>query len=227
MNTWKKLFADLTHNGRITKNSVVDNECSTEMKTALNKYNLQFQLVPPDVHRRNAAERAIRTFKNNFLSCLATCNKNFPIKEWDRLLPQSVMTLNMLRNTRINPALSAYTYLFGQHDFSKHPLAPFGSKVMIHNKKNSRGSWEYHADEGCYIRPSMEHYRCFKCYNPATRQELVTDTVEVVEDKIPLPITSIDEYLKQAIDDILVILTNPQQSTLPFLQYGDDTKMEL
>ena len=88
---------------------------------------------------------------------------------------------------------------------------------MIHNKKNSRGSWEYHADEGWYIGQSMEYYRCFNCYNPATRQELITDTVEIVEDKIPLPITSIDKYLKQAIDDILVILTKPQQSTLPFL----------
>ena len=194
--TWTKLFKDLTNNGHISKNFIMDNECSTEMKTALKKYNLKYQLVPPEVHRRNAAERAIRTFKNHFLSCLATCNKNFPIREWDRLLPQTVMTLNMLRNTRLNPALSAYTYLFGQHDFSKNPLAPFGSKIMIHNKKNTRGSWEYHADEAWYIGPSMEHYRCFKCFNPNTRQEVVTDTVEIIEENIPLPITSIDEYLK-------------------------------
>ena len=222
--TWTKLFNDLTKNGHTTKSFIMDNECSTEMKTALKKYNLQYQLVPPDVHRRNAAERAIRTFKNHFLSCLATCNKNFPISEWDRLLPQTVMTLNMLRNTRLNPSLSAYTYLFGQHNFSKNPLAPFGSKIMIHNKKNTRGSWEYHADEAWYIGPSKEHYRCFKCFNPTTRQEVVTDTVEIIEDNIPLPITSIDEYLKQSIDDILSVLTKPQQSTLPFLKYGDDTK---
>ena len=137
--TWTKLYKDLTNNGHTTKCFIMDNECSTEMKTALNKYKLQYQLVPPEVHRRNAAERAIRTFKNHFLSCLATCHNDFPIREWDRLLPQAILTLNMLRNSRVNTKLSAYTYLFGNYDFNRLPLAPFGSKVMIHNKTKNRG----------------------------------------------------------------------------------------
>ena len=224
VDTWEELYGQLTKNGHKPKCFILDNECSAEMKTALRKYKLDYQLVPPDIHRRNAAERAVRTFKNHFLSCLATCHKSFPIREWDRLVPQAVMTINMLRNTRINPALSAYTYLFGIYDFKKHPMAPFGSKVMIHNKVNSRGSWEYHADEGWYIGPSLEHYRCFICFNPETRQEIISDTVEIIEENIPLPVASIDDYLKQSISDILSILKQPQKTSLPFLQYGDKTK---
>ena len=223
VNTWTKLFNDLTRNGHTTENFIMDNECSKEMKTALTKYKMNYQLVPPDSHRRNAAERAIRTFKNHFLSCLATCHKHFPIREWDRLLPQAVMTLNMLRNTRLNPKLSSHAYLFGQHNFAKNPLAPFGAKIMIHNKSDRRGSWQYHSYEGWYVGPSFEHYRCYRCYNPTTRSEIVSDTVQVIEDNIPVPITSIDEYLKQAVDDILQILKKPQKSKLPFLQYGNDT----
>ena len=67
--TWTKLYNDLTRSGYITKCFILDNECSNEMKTVLNKYNLNYQLVPPENHRRNAAERAIRSFKNHFLSC--------------------------------------------------------------------------------------------------------------------------------------------------------------
>jgi hypothetical protein len=35
---------------------------------------------------------------------------------WDIILPQAVMTLNMLRISRLNPKLSAATHIFGQHD---------------------------------------------------------------------------------------------------------------
>ena len=69
VDTWKLLYNDLTKNGHKTKAFIMDNECSSEMKNALKKYNLEYQLVPPEIHHRNAAERAIRTFKNHFLSC--------------------------------------------------------------------------------------------------------------------------------------------------------------
>ena len=58
-----------------------DNEASGDLKNSLTKNKLSYQLVPPHLHRRNAAERAIRTFKNHFLAGLATVNKKFPISE--------------------------------------------------------------------------------------------------------------------------------------------------
>jgi hypothetical protein len=33
--------------------------------------DIKYQLVPPHIHRRNAAERAIRTFKNHFIAGLS------------------------------------------------------------------------------------------------------------------------------------------------------------
>ena len=131
----------------------------------------------------------------------------------------------MLRASRVNPNLSAYMYLFGNYDFNQNPLASFGSKVMIHNKTGKRGSWQYHADEGWYIGPSLDHYRCFQCFNPDTRQVVISDTVQLIEQNIPIPVAKIDEYLRQATDDILNILKKPQDTNLPFLQYGDVTKM--
>ena len=70
------------------------------------------QLVPPKTLRRNA-ERAIQTYKNHLKTSLAIVDPNFSIREWDRLLVQSELTLNLLRSARINPKLSAWAYLFG------------------------------------------------------------------------------------------------------------------
>ena len=61
------------------------------------------------MHRGNAAEREIRTFKNHMMSGFATCDKSFSISEWDRLLTQAKITLNILCTLRVNPKLSAYS----------------------------------------------------------------------------------------------------------------------
>jgi hypothetical protein len=118
----------------------------------------------------------IRTYKNHLLACLATCDPDFPVSEWDRLLFQVELTLNLLRSSRVNPKLSAHAYLHCNFDFNKTPLAPLGTKVVVHLKPDQRPSWAYHGEEGWYVGPSMEHYRCVKCYLPATSRERDVDT---------------------------------------------------
>ena len=92
---------------------LLDNEISGKFKKALDKYKLKYQLVPPHQHRQNAAERAIQTWKNHFIAGISSLNPKFPIQEWDRLIDQANITLNLLRNSRINPSLSSYAFLFG------------------------------------------------------------------------------------------------------------------
>jgi hypothetical protein len=183
---------------------------------------VEYQLVLPHVHRRNAAERAIQTFKNHFLAFLATCDPDFPVSEWDRLLFQAELTLNLLRSPRVNPKLSAYAYLNGNFDFNKTPLTPPGTKVLVHLKPDQRASWAYHSEEGWYVGPSMEHYRCVKCYLPSTARERDVDTLQFFPKKIPFPTILTEDYLKQAASDILTVLQNPP-SNLPYLAYGDAT----
>ena len=143
---WTSIHEGLTRGGNQPKLYILDNEASADLKKGLKKYKLAYQLVPPHVHRRNAAERAIGTFKNHFLACLTTCNPDFPVTEWDRLLFQAELTLNLLRSLRVNPKLSAYAYLNGNFDFNKTPLAPPGTKVVIHLKPDQRASWSYHGE---------------------------------------------------------------------------------
>lgn len=88
---------------------------------------MDYQLVPPNQHRRNVAERVMRTFKNYLLAGLATCDPRFHIHKWDCLLDQAELTINLLRNIRVNTKLSAHAYLHGVHDFNKIPLTPPGT----------------------------------------------------------------------------------------------------
>jgi len=99
---WKKLYDTITQHGHTTKYWIMDNEASAHLKNALTKNDQTFQLTPPHMHRINAAERAILTYKNHLLAGLATCDENFPINEWDRLIPAANITINLLRNSRIN-----------------------------------------------------------------------------------------------------------------------------
>jgi len=80
------------------------------------------------MYRRNAAERAIRTFKNHFIAILYSTDPDFLLRLWDRLLPQALTTLNLLRGSRINPKLSAYAQLNGAFDFNRTPMGPPGTR---------------------------------------------------------------------------------------------------
>jgi hypothetical protein len=63
---------------------------------------------------------------------------------WDIILPQEVITLNMLRTSRINPKRSAATHLFGQYDFNRAPMAPQGTRIISHETPGRRRTWYPH-----------------------------------------------------------------------------------
>jgi hypothetical protein len=74
----------------------LDNEASLALRNYLTKQGIDYQLAPPHIHRRENAERAIQAFKNHFISGLCSVYPNFPLKLWDKLLPQTTITLNLL-----------------------------------------------------------------------------------------------------------------------------------
>ena len=207
-NAWSILHTRLLYANRAPSIYIMDNEASRELKNAIVKYKIRYQLTPPNIHRINAAERAIRTFKNHFIAGLATIDPDFPIREWDRLLPQAETTLNLLRTSRINPKLSAYAVISGNFDFSRTPMAPPGTKVVVHDKANKRGSWAYHGTLGFYVGPAMEHYRCMTCYMPKSRMERVADTIQFLPTKIPFPTLSLNEQLMYTLDKVASILAS-------------------
>ena len=134
LNAWQKIFDRLHKAGSRPNAWILDNECSTQLKDAMHKNTVTYQLVPPHCHRANAAERAIQTFKAHFKSGLALLDPDFPIREWDRLLLQAEITLNLLRSAKVNPKISAHAFLFGTFGYDKNSLVLPSIKVLAHSK---------------------------------------------------------------------------------------------
>jgi hypothetical protein len=176
----------------------LDNEASGPMLQFLAEHQVDVQLTPPHVHRRNAAERAIRTFKNHFIAGLATTDPTFPLHLWDRLLDQAIQTLNLLRTSRLHPQLSSYAHVHGLFDYNRTPLAPPGIRVLIHEKPSTRGTWAPHAVHGWYLGPAMHHYRCYRVWVRSTGAERITDTLTWLPNVIPMPVPNQDELLYAA-----------------------------
>jgi hypothetical protein len=67
---WVKAYdhihQELTLKGFKPKLQTLDNEASAALKNFFTANDMEYQLVPPHCHRHNAAERAIRTFKEHF-----------------------------------------------------------------------------------------------------------------------------------------------------------------
>ena len=99
-----------------------------------------YQLVPPDVHRRNISESAIRTFKAHFLLILSGIPPSFPNYLWDKLIPQTELSLTLLRQSTIAPLLYAREDFNGPFNFDATPLGPIGCRVLVHNKPFTRAS---------------------------------------------------------------------------------------
>ena len=155
-NAYKRIHSLLQSRGLKPQLQRLDNEASHHLKQFLSDNQIDYQLVPPHAHRRNQAERAIRVFKNRFIAGLCSTCTNFPLHLWDRLLPQALITLNLLRSSHINPQLSAQELIYGTFNFNRTPLAPPGTKVLIHTKPSVRETWAPHGIDGWYLGPAME-----------------------------------------------------------------------
>jgi hypothetical protein len=216
---YNELFEDLKKAGINPVLHRLDNETSKELILEIEKKGLDYQIASPGDHRLNHAERAIQTFKNHFIAVLYGCDSTFPAKQWDRIIKQAVMTLNMCRPSRINPKLSAYQQVWGNFDFNKTPLAPPGCKVVVHERAMERGAWACHGVVGYYIGPAMKHYRNYISYIPETKGIRTTNTIEFFPEKVDMPTTATTDRLARAAEDLAEILQAPHPAT-PFLQQG-------
>ena len=132
------LHAYLSDRGLTHQYQMLDNECPGGLKTFLRPEIVKFQLVPPYLHRTNAAERAIQTYKDQLIAGLRSCDPNFPLHLWDCLIPHATLTINLLRPSRLNPRLLAEAQHNSTFDFNRTSLAPLDTQVIVHETPNNR-----------------------------------------------------------------------------------------
>ena len=220
LQTFKEVHKYLCDRGLRPQYHVMDNECPNALKQFMREENMTFQLTPAEMHRTNTAERAIRTGKNHFLAGLASTDPSFPAALWDQLFEQWYITLNLLRQSRLNPRLSAYAQLEGQFDYNKTPLAPPGIIAVGHVKPDARKSWDFHGKPGFYVSPAMEHYRCWNLYLPETNTTCNFDTVSFHPHSFKMPAISSADAATHAARNLTHALLNPQPAS-PIADAGD------
>ena len=108
---FKKNIEYLSKRGFKTVLNIINNVATRAVQAYLEKENVDIQLVEPHNHGVNAADRAIKTFKNHLIMGLSTCDASLPSLFWDKIIPQAQDSLIMLQTSRVHPNLSAYSVL--------------------------------------------------------------------------------------------------------------------
>ena len=97
------------------------------------------------------AERAIRTFKKNFIAGLRITYPKFTIRKWDQLIKQEQLTMNLLRTYRLYPRISTEAQTNGAFDYIKTTIAPPVTKVLIFKDPNVCTLWDPHGVDAWFV----------------------------------------------------------------------------
>jgi hypothetical protein len=167
----------------------MDNQATKVIKAYLTTQRVSLQLVEPHNHHVNAAERAIQTFKNCFIGALGTTDADFPILLWKKLTSQVQDSINLLRRSRINPAVSAYEILEGP-------------TTIIFEDSDTRASWAPHGLDAWLLGPSKDHHRCHLYYVPKTKGYRVSGSAELFPQHCIAPLYSHETHVTELVEEI-------------------------
>ena len=124
------------------------------------------QLVSPDKHLKNIAERAIQIFKNHFVSILASLDASFPVSSVlvvQTSTTSNILTLNLIRPPNVAPTVSSYAYVHGEFDYNEMPLAPMGCAVQLYGTPHRKNMWAEHSVDGFYVGASKSITDATEC----------------------------------------------------------------
>ena len=116
--------------------------------------------------------------------------------------------------------------LNGPYDFNRTPIAPLGTKCLVHNKSAIRSTWAPHAVKGWYIGPARDHYQCYTVYIPSTKGIQQSKKMEFFPYLVNIPATSTADLVLKIAKDLTHLLQNPAPAS-PFNKFGTDTSQAL
>ena len=191
------------------------------------RWGVQHQLLPPDIHTWNSAEQAIWTFKAQFLAILSGIVHCFPRHLWDLLLPQTKMTLNLLRQAIANPAISTWEFFNGKFNYNATPLGPLGISVIVHTKTGHQRLWDFCGKYDWIVGASMTYYCCQLVIPKLTRSMMISDTTEFRHHHITKPSDTHKDIgihgLKQLTSDLQDAPSSRSDDQIHAPQYLQDT----
>ena len=107
-----------------------------------------FLIVPPDNHRRNLADKAIKTWKDHFIGVMSGTAAAFPAHIWCQEIPQAESQLLLLRHSNVKSMISAYAHVYGPHNCNGAPFLPIGMETIMQDNPKRRGTFAEHFGKG-------------------------------------------------------------------------------
>jgi hypothetical protein len=108
----------------------------------------------------------------------------------------------------------------------EHPWHPQKQGLLLMKHLEKEKTWAPHGQDGWYIGPALEHYRCYTVYVTKTRSNRIVETVDFFSHKFELTFPSSSELVTQAAADLTHALSNPQPAG-PFCQVGNEQAIAL
>ena len=156
---YNEIMIRLKNHDQLVDHQILDNESIEEYKNIMKDvWKVDNQLLPSDIHCRNAAAHTIHTFKAHFLVMISGITEDFTKDLWHVLLPQTYMTHNILQQSTLKPAISAWECFNIPSSYNNALLRPPGCKVIIHKKTGTLHSWDFHWKDRWNVGVSLFHY---------------------------------------------------------------------
>ena len=114
----------------------------------------------------------------------------------------------MLQRSRINPKLSAHDQVFSTFNYQRTPLAPLGTKVIIHKRPDQRKIWDKHGLLGFLVNRAKDHFRSHQVTVTKIGATRVSDAIELLLTKNTMPKTSSNDQINEAFEEIADALNN-------------------
>ena len=188
---------------------ILDNKASAEYNIIIKaEWGVEYQLVLPHIHRINASEREIFTFKAHFLSILSGIAKTSPKNLWGLIIPQTELTPNLLRQSTLNPKISAWEYFQVPFEYKVNPFGPLGCLFMIHRKTSNTKSWYFKGKEGWSIDVALYNYRCQSIIPHNTKAYQISDKLDFRHQTITTPVMTPEDRILHGLTTLTDSLTN-------------------
>ncbi|KAL7490339.1 hypothetical protein ACHAW6_016162 [Cyclotella cf. meneghiniana] len=210
---YQAIFQHWKATGAVSPNwHILYNEVLEKLKQAIHENKCREDLNPADQHRQNAAKHAIQTFKGHFISVLAGVADNFQVNQSDELLPQTVLTFNVLQQSNAAPNISAWAHHHGSLitiTCRSHAwVVPFRSTSNL-------------ADENCLT--SEEHYQAHIMFIKKTHAKRLADMVFFKYKYIPQPTVMPADAYNKLLEAIQGIQHSKDGAHFKFLQQTENT----
>ena len=116
---------------------------------------------------------------------------------------QALITLNLLRTSRIDSTKFAYHQLHGhKYNWNAFPMAPPGTRAVVYESPTTRTLWGPRGTNAWYCGPALDHYRNCRFYVPETRAYRISASFDLFPQHCVLPQCTPEQHATEVFKEL-------------------------